>query len=317
MGLQLCASFINDGMLSEEAEDFFGDIFHSINQLEDDCLSKIIDTSFEKLKEEEKKFMQAMSVFPAPFAHHSAKQMFPKDCDMMLMRMQQKSLVSKFEDVEARTGRRRAKTIIHPFIRAYCRKLGDFDYYRSKFITIALQNLIEVAFKSHKKDSFAEARDEFVSDLPHYENALKLVCDICRSSRGNNNNNNNNDADYDNDNAASRDSLLRALEKSGILQNLSDVFNFLYHVFSSSQFDLFLVHFLDSLLDLIPKSTAEGVCPQGLSHHVVIKSHKIRSSDFFKQQELNGWIQDADREKENASALAKAHFYYSRGLYTG
>ena len=124
MGLKLCASLINDKMLGDEAEDFFGDIFRNINELDDDCLSKIISTSFEKLEAEEKEFMQAMSVFPAPFGTHQAQQMFPKNHLKLLRKMRYKSLITEYADEEARALDCRAKSVIHPFIRAYCRQLG-------------------------------------------------------------------------------------------------------------------------------------------------------------------------------------------------
>merc|ERR1712142_74045 len=160
----------------------------------------------------------------------------------------------------------------------------------------------------HRRDSFAVARNEFIADLPHYESALKLVCEVCR---GGGNSESSNVSNATNGDCENREGLLALLEKNGVLSNLSDVFNFLYHVFSSAQFELFLVHFLDSLLDLIPKSTASG-----LDHHVIIKSHKIRSSDFFKKEELTRWIEETANELEGASPIAKAHFYYSKGLYT-
>ena len=239
------------------------------------------------------------------------------------MKMQTKSLVTKYNeggggasvgassppslnDTDSVNNGRNSKNIIHPFIRAYCRKLDDYDYYRNKFIQIALTNLIEISHKSHRRDSFAVARNEFIADLPHYESALKLVCEVCR---GGGNSESSNISNATNGDCENREGLLALLEKNGVLANLSDVFNFLYHVFSSAQFELFLIHFLDSLLDLIPKSTASG-----LDHHVIIKSHKIRSSDFFKKEELTRWIEETANELEGASPIAKAHFYYSKVL---
>ena len=164
-----------------------------------------------------------------------------------------------------------------------------------------MANLIEIAHKSHGKDAFSEARIEFHKDSIHFENALNLVCDSCRDDGGGNS--------LD-DLPARRTQVLSDLRTSDVLENLSEVFNFLYLACSSSQFDLTIFNFLDVLCDLVPKDTEEG-----LNYRILIKSFKIRSSDFFSAAQLKKWIDETQEEMKQCSTMVQAQFYYSHGLY--
>ena len=286
LGLKLCASMMEDYIFEDSPADFFEDVFGCINDLANGNLTKIIQSSFDKLQEDERQFMKAMSTFPGPFNNNHAQQMSSiasKKVLTMLNKMKDKSLISRHNE-EA------SKFNIHPFIRDYCRGLEAYGQYRLRFIEITLKNLVHISEKSHKKNQFSDARSEFLVDSLHFESALALI----ETEQG-------------------EGDIRQRLRD--ILQNFADpwilayVLNFLNHVFYSSQFDL-LISFIDTLLELIPKEPGNG-----LDVHVIVKSHKIRGAESEARKKVDEWILEASHDLQDATNFAKAHFLYAQGLH--
>jgi hypothetical protein len=128
LGLNLCASILRDrikvlGLVVDIGKN--EDMYEFVSE-DDKSLETIISTSFEKINDKEKSFMQAMSVLQGSFSLDMVQEMLgikKQAAIKLVMSMVQKSLIDCYDEKETNQENRVKckKYIMHPFIRSYCR----------------------------------------------------------------------------------------------------------------------------------------------------------------------------------------------------
>ena len=255
---------------------------------------EVIERSFEKMSDEDKKALVRLSVFNGNFNRSAAQEIIKKDgleTQNFLKYLVSRSLI------QSRDGRFCIHSLVRRFLTDREELRGEMVNAQERMVSHFLDKCQRLTHKYWSRDGFNAARKGLTEDLHNIEEILRICEQAC-------------------DERTLNSVIVDTLVKSDIYQSSSRFFyNFILHVLSLT----LVKNFLDCCVKLAKQQ--EDVVAI-LNYQCLLADAKGRESQWKSSEYTNDMKSVMQTFNENEDKLQKenglkSHFYYCYGRYLG